>query len=380
MEFKLIVKKLNNTLNAEEKTIFDAWYRQSEEHRIYFDRVRENYLKGHDVVDIQKGWATVSSKINAAPKRKTAGYWKYAAAIAVLFALGSSPFLFNDTPQATTLRIDRSIKASPIPIGTDKAVLTLEDGSNVALEKGKTYTTGTISSNGAQLTYSNSSGTPPNTVAYNVLTIPRGGQFFLVLADGTKIWLNSESKLRYPITFLENEPRQVDLLYGEAYFDVSPSSAHKGARFIVAQKNQRIEVLGTEFNVKAYGEDAMISTTLVEGKVSLQKGAVTQNLSPGQQSRIYPGTDEITVENVDIYNEISWKNGFFSFEDKPLEDIMKVLSRWYDVEVVYANDRIKKMKFNGVFRKSQRIDDILMIIENTNEVDYDINEKTITMK
>lgn len=378
MEFKLILKKIDGTLNEEEKVMFDGWYYESEKHQTYFNRVQEHYLKGLDVVDIQKGWDTVSSKIGN--KKKSPGYWKYAAAIAALLILGSIPFISEDTSRNPVVNIDQTVKSSPIPIGTDKAILTLEDGSSVALEKGKPYNTETTSSNGEQLVYNSPSNDSVNIPVYNVLTIPRGGQFFLSLADGTKVWLNSESKLKYPVAFADNMPREVELVHGEAYFDVSPSTEHNGTHFIVVQQEQEIEVLGTEFNIRAYRRDTFVATTLVEGKVTLKNGLTSRNLSPGQQSLINIKTDRINIEEVDVYNEISWKNGLFSFANKSLEDIMTVLSRWYDVDVVFMNGDIKKIKFNGVFRKSQSIEEILMIIESTNEVNYTINEKTITME
>lgn len=378
MEFKLIVKKINNTLSEREKVIFNNWYYESEEHRTYFNQVQENHLKGLDVIDINKGWDKVSSKINS--KSRSHGYWKYAAAIAALLVLGSLPFISKDKPKNSIVKSVPQVKNDPIPIGTDKAILTLEDGSNVALEKGKSYKSENITSNGAQLVYNSGSKSSAIAPVYNVLTIPRGGQFFISLADGTKVWLNSESKLRYPVAFVDNMPREVELVYGEAYFDVSPSEDHNDTHFIVTKQDQKIVVLGTEFNIKAYKEDVVIATTLVEGKVVLKNGLTSRNLAPGQKSILNTETNKISIAQVDVYNEISWKNGFFSFQNKSLEDIMTVLSRWYDVDVVFTDQDIKKIQFNGIFRKTQSIDEILMIIENTNEVSYTINEKTITMK
>lgn len=377
MEFKLIVEKINGTLTEKEESIFNDWYAESEAHHNYFNQVQENYSKGLDMVDIQKGWEKVSSKID--PKRKTNGYWKYAAAVAALFVLGGLTFLFNEKDEELNTNNAPVVKTVPIQIGTDKATLTLEDGSQVPLEKGQSYETEKVSSNGEELKYKAPSN-KEKTLAHNVLTIPRGGQFFLTLADGTRVWLNSDSQLRYPVAFTNNGPRMVELLYGEAYFEVSPSSDHNGAHFLVKTQGQEVDVLGTEFNLKAYKEDAFVATTLVEGKVLVKKGSTSKNLIPGHQSRLYAKTSEIDIVPVDVYNEISWKNGFFSFKDKPLEDIMSVLSRWYDVDVVFKNDAIEKATFNGVFRKTQQLDEILMTIENTKEVSYSIDQKTIIME
>ena len=378
MEFTYIVKKINDDLTDEEKVIFDIWYAESEEHRAYFQRVKDHYFEELDTVDVPSGWEAVSGRI--APRRKHLHRWKYAAVITALLLLGSLFFLSDDKTEHQLADSTPVVEDSIIHVGTDKAVLTLENGSEVVLDRGQSYKSGYVTSNGKELSYHKTARNLAPTTASNVLTIPRGGQFLLVLSDGTKVWLNSESKLRYPVAFDNQLPRQVELLYGEAYFDVSPSTEHHGSRFLVSQQNQTIEVLGTEFNVQAYRDNAFIATTLVEGKIVLKNDATSKTLSPGEQSQLNVDTREIQVTQVDIYNEISWKNGLFSFKHKPLEDIMAVLSRWYDVEVVFGNEDLKKMAFTGIFRKSQRIEEVLEIIENTGEVKYTVHQKTIIMK
>lgn len=378
MEFSFILKKIDATLNEEEKNTFNSWYHESEEHRIYFNRVKVNYLKGLDVVDIEEGWSQVSSKIIKKKKRYT--YFKYVAMVAILLTIGSLWFARTETNNDQVPKQSRVAFDDTIEVGSDKATLTLEDGSKITLEKGENYETGVASSNGEELVYNNTQAFPKKTVPNNVLTIPRGGQFFVVLSDGTKIWVNSETQLKYPITFEEDESREVELIYGEAYFEVSPSSQHEGTNFIVHTEDQDVEVLGTEFNVKAYKGDSTLLTTLVDGKILIDNGSSSLNLTPGHQSILRRNSKQFSIAAVDIYDEVSWKNGFFSFKDRSLEDIMKVLSRWYDVEVVFQNEHIKQLMFNGVFRKTQQIDEILSIIKGTNEVNYSINKKTITMK
>lgn len=217
-------------------------------------------------------------------------------------------------------------------------------------------------------------------IVYNYLTIPRGGQFQLKLSDGTEVWLNSETQLKYPVTFIEGETRQVELVYGEAYFEVSPSTNHNGAKFKVRTLMQEVEVLGTEFNIKAYKEETNIYTTLVEGKVVIVNGFDNQYLIPNQQSNLNLKNNTITIRSVDAYSETSWKKGLFSFKSTPLKEIMKVLSRWYDVNVVFSNPEIENIKFNGVLSKNQTIKEILTTIKNTHFIkDYDITDKKITI-
>ena len=162
-------------------------------------------------------------------------------------------------------------KEDIITTGSDKAVLTLEDGSNIELEKGKAFKTNVVNSNGEKLVYNKTNQTK---ITYNYLTIPRGGQYFVKLSDGTEVWLNSESQLKFPVAFIKGQTREVTLVYGEAYFAVSPSTNHNGATFKVMNQGQEVEVLGTEFNIKAYKDEINIYTTLVEGKVTVSNACL----------------------------------------------------------------------------------------------------------
>ncbi|WP_111307476.1 FecR family protein [Confluentibacter sediminis] len=317
----------------------------------------------------------VQNKITI-PVRKIS--WKYAAAAAVLGILTTSYF-FKDNLFPPTKGISKIVD-SKIETGTDKAILTLEDGSTVALGKSTTYQKNNISSNGEKLVY-NPSEKSKNKIKYNYLTIPRGGKFSIKLSDGTQVWLNSESQLKYPVVFVEGDIREVELVYGEAYFDVSPSTKHNGAKFRVINKDQEVEVIGTEFNIKAYKDDTDTYTTLVKGKVALSYEGKKQNLLPNQQSHLDFKTNTLALKTVDVYNEISWKEGVFSFENKSLKEIMKVLARWYDIEVFFENQKSENVEFNGILDKNQNIEEILIIIKNFKIIkDYKINNKTVLLK
>ena len=200
------------------------------------------------------------------------------------------------------------------------------------------------------------------------------------LSDGSQVWLNADSKLKYPINFIKGQTREVELLYGEAYFDVSPSSNHNGDSFMVKNRGQVIEVLGTEFNIKAYLDEGYAHTTLAEGSIKVGNGRYDSVLSPGQQAVIGHGTGPIRVLEVDVYTETSWKDGVFSFEDKSLKEIMKVLSRWYDVEIVFENRELEDVRFKGVLGRNQNIQEILSIMKSTRLNNYEIKEKTILLK
>ena len=176
-------------------------------------------------------------------------YSKYAAVlVGILFSI----YFLKDGFFGESVESNPVIVNSTIQPGTDKATLTLGDGTQIILEKGESFQTGNVNSNGEEIVYE-AEKTNKKEVAYNYLTIPRGGQFFVKLSDGTQVWLNSESQLKYPVIFNEGETRKVELVYGEAYFDVSPSSEHEGSKFKVFNQSQEIEVLGTEFNVRHTG-------------------------------------------------------------------------------------------------------------------------------
>ena len=303
---------------------------------------------------------------------------KYAVA-AIIAAILATAFIFKDVMFYTQSNTTPLVVNSNIKPGTDKATLILENGTVVALEKGLSFKTQNISSNGEQIEYV-SSGQSSKETAYNILNIPRGGQFYLKLSDGTEVWLNSESQLRYPVTFLDGKTRKVELVYGEAYFKVSPSSEHQGAKFEVINNAQNLEVIGTQFNVKAYKDESNIYTTLVEGKIQINTSETKQILIPNQQSNVNVLNSEMSVEIVNVQNEISWINGIFSFKGKTLKDIMKVISRWYDVDIIFENKDLESIKFKGTLDKHQAIEEILSIMKSTSINNYEIKDQKIIIK
>ncbi|PXX21453.1 FecR domain-containing protein, partial [Arenibacter sp. ARW7G5Y1] len=241
-------------------------------------------LSRYSSVDKEKGWKAIVlksiEKTNRPRIRLLKNSWfKYVTAAAVASLIAMAYFYKNRAfDHAETAPTVVNIKT--IEPGADKATLSLENGSTVILEKGSMYQTQNAKSNGEQIVYEGTA-EKPSKVVYNYLTVPRGGQFFLELSDNTKVWLNSESRLKYPVQFIENETRQVELVYGEAYFDVSPSTEHGGTKFKVLNLSQEVEVIGTEFNIKAYSDETMVYTTLAEGKVVVGNDNFKQPLLPG---------------------------------------------------------------------------------------------------
>lgn len=304
---------------------------------------------------------------------------RYAVA-SVILILGSNYCFKNIIFNNPDKNVPTIVNTKIIEPGTDKATLTLGDGSHIALEKGKSFQTGNAKSNGEEIVY-NTQKQKATEITYNYLTIPRGGQYYVKLSDGTEVWLNSESQLKYPITFVEGESREVELIYGEAYFVVSPSTENGGSNFKVLNQNQEVEVLGTEFNIKAYLEDDYIYTTLVEGKVVVANATQKEVLKSSEQARLNTKDKGFVISQVDTFSETSWRKGIFSFKGMPLKEIMTVLSRWYDVDVVFTKPELENIKFNGVLNKNEEIEEILTIIKNSNFINaYDITDKKITIK
>lgn len=337
----------------------------------------------HATVDEKTAWNSVLDKAEKRNKKTSVlklrkRRFKYVAAafVIVLFSLAYVAIrnIKQVPPHAAPV-------STVIKTGTDKATLTLEDGSEVTLGTETSYQAKNAHSNGKQIIYKPADDEGVPEIRYNYLTVPRGGQFFVQLSDGTKVWLNSESRLKYPVAFTGGKTRAVELLYGEAYFEVSPAADHKGARFTVRTQVQEVEVLGTEFNIKAYRDESNIYTTLVEGKVTVNTKDAKQVLAPSQQLDLNLTDNGITVSHVDVYNEISWKKGLFSFKSMPLKEIAKVLSRWYDVEVEFADSALEDVRFNGVLSKDQNLEEILNIIQNTNFINaYEIKNRKVTIK
>jgi len=381
----LIVKYLTGSATTNDLDTLAEWIENPKNKKVFKEYVEIHYsvfciMKEPNTQKvINKLLSTIQKEKSFVYKLKKYSVYKYAAALLVI---GLMIFV------STHRRNDKENFEEPILInneevimpGFNKAILTLDDGSQVALEKGEVFNNKNFNSNGDKISYQKGK-LKAGEIKYNYLTIPRGGQFFLELSDGTLVWLNSESQLKYPVNFNKGETRKVELVYGEAFFDVSPSIDHSNSSFVVINKSQEVEVLGTEFNIKAYLGESNIYTTLVEGKVSVSSGLETRILKPSQQLHLNLENNTKTIKTVDVYNEIAWKEGVFSFENKSLKDMMIVLSRWYDVDVIFKNKTIQNEEFIGVLRKNQELHEILTIIKNFGIIkNYNIYDKKVVLE
>ena len=378
MEFFLIIKKINNTLSEEEKIAFDKWYSESEKHRAYFKSIQENKNSEKYLFDKEKNWKAIRGKANI--KKKTT--WKYYAAAASIALLFSISYLFNP--------IDEKVNTAEITTDVgynNKAILTLDDGKEILLSKDHKIENALFKSEDKSIAYKKSNTKQSEEIAtqpeiiYNYLTTKKGGEFSLTLADGTKVWLNSESKLKYPVSFIKGQPRTVELIYGEAYFEVSSSKKNSGDGFNVLNSLQRVSVLGTHFNVKSYPEDHLITTSLIEGKVLVEnKEKIKMYLEPNEEITLNVLTLEMQKKEVNAKEKISWVNGYFSFDNTSLLEITKTLSRCYDVDISFENEKIKDLRFNGVLSKKQDIKFVLDAIINTTDITYEIENRKIKLR
>ena len=212
----------------------------------------------------------------------------------------------------------------------------------------------------------------PDTLVYNVLSVPRSCEYRLRLADGTMVWLNSDSELRYPVNFAGRERRV--FLKGEAYFDVA---RNMDMPFRVEAGEMEVEVLGTEFNMNVYGDDGCLRTTLAEGKVRVSYAATRQAciLEPGEQALLEEGA--LSVRQVDLRDVVGWKEGRFVFSDLPLEAIVRQLERWYDVEFDFFDPAAKYYRFTGVIMRHKSLQEVLALLEETTDVKFKANDHEV---
>lgn len=271
--------------------------------------------------------------------------------------------------------------AKHISIGKNAAILTLADGRKIDLLKAEngrlTEESGVAIRKTAygKLVYEvKEVSTRVNNEKYlNTISTPKGGQYQVILPDETIVWLNAASSIRFPAGFTNLKQRKVQLS-GEAYFEVAKDKQHP---FIVETGQQEVEVLGTHFNLNAYGDEQNVKTTLLEGSVRVLSGKDLVVLKPGQQSLLHNHT--LDVANADTEEAVAWKNGYFKFNSEPLPSIMRKLSRWYDVEVVYegkpGNDR-----FGGTISRYKNLADVLEMLESTKLVKFKVEGRKIIVR
>lgn len=306
--------------------------------------------------------------------------WLYRLAAACFIGLMLAGAYYVYGPQKEPLLAKNQRKTrhnkDDVSPGTDRAMLILADGSKVELDSsynGSLANQGNtqISKSGKSIRYI-SSGRTNRELLFNTITTPRGGQYKVQLPDGTNVWLNAASSIRFPTSF-EEKTRHVEIT-GEAYLEVAKD---KTKPFIATVNGSEIEVLGTHFNVTAYGDDGIIKTTLLEGSVFFSKGASNALLKPGEQSRLKLN-GELQVDEVDVNTVVAWKNGYFDFQGSDIETVARQLSRWYDVEVIHEK-KINELFYARIPRNT-KISDVFRALELTGKVKFEMQGNKIIVR
>ncbi len=378
--YELISGKLDDRLSPMEETELSDWLAEDVKHEKIYAEIK----KIRDQVKLlHRDFAPDTENVLKRVKRgrgRSIGFrywWKYAALF--ILPLGVALILWQGMKNES-VEVHRQFSAVSRP-GGERAILKLYDGktimldstmkssliaheANVRIEMDSNHLLRYSSYDSIGITDANKN---------NELIIPKGGEYQVVLADGTKVWLNSASRLIYPQSFMGKERRVV--LSGEAFFDV----AHDAERpFIVETSRMNVKVLGTRFNVNDYDDNEEVSTTLVNGSVEIFSGGQQAfRLVPGEQA--YGKENELEKREVNVRLYTSWIDGKFLFNNTELEEIAKQISRWYDVEIFFSSENVKKVRFTGAIVKFKPLDDLVRMIESTSQVRFSVKGKTIVI-
>jgi transmembrane sensor len=364
----IILKALGDEeLTLDETSMLDAWLADEDNKKDFDnlkdkDRLHEMILEFHDY-DIEEGKEITQRKLqNRAKVIQLRNWLRYAAAVIILM-IGSVTFYFlilkkqedKITGQPAIAKTNEDV-----PPGKYRAKLTLADGSFIVLDSvmmGKLAQQGStqVMNKDGKLVYTGKV-IKGNKVLYNTLTTARGQMYPLVLSDNSRIWLNSESSIKYPVAFVGKE-RRVEIT-GEAYFEI----AHDASKpFIVTVNGTEIKVLGTKFNVNAYTDEGPIRTTLLEGSVQVKKGIGHTTIKPGQQAQVANNTIK-TIDDADVDQAVAWKNGFFNFDGQDIPTALRQIARWYNIDIVYEGE-IPRDKFMGEVEINLSLSQALKILE-----------------
>ena len=374
---RLIARYLSDEIGEEEQAELTRWRNESPENERLFreickeENIKQNMQK-RQTFHTEDGWEGVQRKIQRHRFRhRILNICKYAAIFIFPVAIATVAIYKSGNEPQPLSQVEEQI----VP-GGKKAVLILDNGEAIDLKstsgvelKEKDGTV--IQVDSTVLNYQQAPARTSEKLAYNKVNVPRGGEYQLTLSDGSKVQLNSMSSIRFPVQFAQ-DCRLVEL-EGEAYFEVSKT----GQPFIVQTKGMKIEVLGTSFNISAYANEEY-QTTLVSGSVKVQtENGSNRILKPSEQACITPGSNQINVRNVDTAFYTSWIHGKINFKDQRLDDIMKTLARWYDMDVVYENEATKELRFGCYVNRYNEITPLVKLLEQTGRVTVTVEGKTI---
>ncbi|TWV94695.1 FecR family protein [Chitinophaga pinensis] len=361
----LAQKWQEGTITNEERQEFENWYNS-------FDNSLEIPGESRKHME-QRLYSLIAEKGDIRLKQKT-NWPRLAAAASILLCLGIGGYYF--VKRDTVKQVAKVVQYDVAP-GSNKATLTLANGQQISLDdatngrlavQGNTRITKTSDGN---LAYepTDEHTTASASIAYNIVNTPLGGQYHLTLTDGSDVWLNAGSSVKYPTSFKGSE-RKVEIT-GEAYFEIAPDAARP---FRVVTAGQVVEVLGTHFNVNAYTDETDIKTTLLEGSVKVTGSNHTKIIKPGEQTVL--NSNGLNVTNADLEEAVAWKNGEFRFNDEKIGSIMRKLARWYDIEVSFKGP-LPEEGFNGKISRYKNISQTLKMLEKTKAVHFQIEGRRV---
>ena len=376
---RLILGHWAGKLSEPEKKELDNWLEQSEKHRVYFqkwcnDERQDELLSKIGCYDPGEGWQQVVRKRNMRRNRR---WWLVAAAsVAILFG-GLAVYRYSKIPVSLPLA---SEETSIYP-GKRMARLITPSGETVLLDTLRQTDTQQMKLHNdqgrvvIQAACGDANGDQP---VYHCLEVPRGGEFSFLLPDSTTVFLNAESRLRFPDRFVPGSERIV-YLSGEAYFDVKRDPR---SPFLVCLEHSAVKVTGTSFNVKAYPDDTNEATTLISGTVSMGIGTTEQwiVLKPGEQGYYDATRKTLLQQTVDVNYYTAWKDGVFAFYRQPLEEVMKTLGRWYLFDTHYQNEALKSILYTGKINRHASIREVLHTFELMDELIFDIKGKEVIVR
>lgn len=370
-------KSVGKPISDIDQQKFDAWYNESEKHRLYYKRfcVQQEKIMARDcsVVDVERRLMEIKFKRRV---KYRSNWWKLcgvAATMLILFSIGWMYWTKNDV-------------SCPVIVdaGLEKASVTLRSGQGKRIVLDSTLVAQTIKQDcvairvGVGVLEYDRDSVAIGELIYNQVDVPPFGEYMIVLSDGTKVYLNSASSLCYPTVFPPGERRVK--LSGEAYFVVA-----KGERpFIVDTPLEEVKVFGTEFNVMAYEDEEELQTTLVKGSVGvLAKGMEFigfQKIVPGEQFLLNRKTGEIKIVTVDVFPYVAWKDGFFVSQNDNLETILRKMARWFDVEIFYQNPELKQKRFFGIMKRRACLQEVLDVIAKAGDVHFEVNGRVVLVR
>jgi ferric-dicitrate binding protein FerR (iron transport regulator) len=387
---RLLFKYLQGTLTPEEEYELEKWKLQSAENRQFLEGLSKEAMPGIDTDGKMPG--TLEEKIfgkirEQVPElhgnviRMKGNWWRYtatAAVVLILFGYSIMTMMHKERPKQVVAKVEQPVVEDVAAPDGNYASITLAGGEKIDINGSSR---GTLASQGkvqviksadGLIIYKVATGRVKGKMQFNTLANPKGSKVIgMVLEDGTKVWLNAGSSLTYPVAFIGKE-RKVSIT-GEAYFEVAKK---KSMPFRIMKGEMMVEVLGTHFNVNAYGDEPHMKVTLLEGAVKVSSGNVSGILKPGQQAKVKD--NDINVKSdVNVDQVMAWKNGYFSFEKAGITEVMRQIARWYNIEVAYDGE-IPDERFGGELRRNSKLSSVLKVLEKSG-VKFRIENNKVTV-